>query len=734
MICAFKFGINTAPEIVHPIIERIFGQGTEIFDVCTESEAEQFVDDPEYPVGKILISTSKALSESPQLQLKIEQALLIPTFNLILFQTGDLAVSPTIHDNHRVHFVTSDQDAVADLMHHFHGIRSLLYSFWVETSTNYILNSYEEIYTAQTEYEEKINDFITAIAQEVSAKSIRLFLLRSDGELFLPAGGVGYPPIQSLAADVAIDAVRFEDACLTYTMSSPELQRILSSLPASATMPKSVVLSTFRLESDLGFILYSFDHGYHPVLMWQICSIGSREIFHLLRSNEIRSQYRTLRSLTMIHDLDSDKRQALGEALGHLQRFFGSSSVAIVEKVPVEDGNYEFEKTYFENTRIKHDSFPSGKGFADYCVNNNKALLITQTVRDGSPGYGVGIALNPDHVSLHDAEAVKIDFVLAPRSVEREHSLVYFPLKQGEEIIGAIKVSDFDSPNVFALRDLRALGVFADPIVTLLTNLASIGRLKSRIQKKDDQNAMAAHEEVLFYYRETSLGIFHQVSNYLQSIGAYLLNAEVLSGKFGARADELNELIKQSRGFAKESMAMIHQAQQRGRSLKPVLKYCQLVESVVRPAIDYAKKRIAAKHLNEAKDIAVEHFLTNKDYRVHIDPDLAKESLINIINNAIWAVNANKLSSKRHIRILVRELPEEKAVRITIEDSGIGISPEDFPKLFTRFFTTREDEGTGLGLYFARHLIEEFGGTIKIPKSYLGKGTTVEITFPVKEK
>ena len=69
---------------------------------------------------------------------------------------------------------------------------------------------------------------------------------------------------------------------------------------------------------------------------------------------------------------------------------------------------------------------------------------------------------------------------------------------------------------------------------------------------------------------------------------------------------------------------------------------------------------------------------------------------------------------------------------ISVEDHGIGIEEEEIPKLFARFYRSREvrdNEGIGVGLYLARQIVEEQGGYIKV-KSTPGKGSTFELFFP----
>ena len=67
-----------------------------------------------------------------------------------------------------------------------------------------------------------------------------------------------------------------------------------------------------------------------------------------------------------------------------------------------------------------------------------------------------------------------------------------------------------------------------------------------------------------------------------------------------------------------------------------------------------------------------------------------------------------------------------------VTDNGCGMSEEVKSKLFTSFFSTKGDKGTGLGLLVTRKLIEEHKGTIDV-KSQQGEGTTFIIRLPHKE-
>ena len=74
---------------------------------------------------------------------------------------------------------------------------------------------------------------------------------------------------------------------------------------------------------------------------------------------------------------------------------------------------------------------------------------------------------------------------------------------------------------------------------------------------------------------------------------------------------------------------------------------------------------------------------------------------------------------------------ENKLVRVTVADTGAGISAENLPRIFDPFFTTSASDrvGSGLGLSFVHRVVEDNGGTIAV-ESTPGTGTKFVLTFP----
>lgn len=108
---------------------------------------------------------------------------------------------------------------------------------------------------------------------------------------------------------------------------------------------------------------------------------------------------------------------------------------------------------------------------------------------------------------------------------------------------------------------------------------------------------------------------------------------------------------------------------------------------------------------------------------VGVDPLRIREVVTNLISNAL-----NQTPSGGTISVTARALDGKTIVSVT--DTGPGISPDDLPKIFDRFYKGRSSRGSGLGLTIARNLVAAHGGTIKA-ESPPGRGATVTFTLPV---
>ena len=114
----------------------------------------------------------------------------------------------------------------------------------------------------------------------------------------------------------------------------------------------------------------------------------------------------------------------------------------------------------------------------------------------------------------------------------------------------------------------------------------------------------------------------------------------------------------------------------------------------------------------------------NHPILVEADKGRITQVLSNILNNAL------KFTDKGQIIINARESNNKKDIIVSVIDTGSGINKDIFSKLFSKF-VTKSSQGTGLGLYISKSIIEAHGGRIWAENNLDGKGATFIFTLPI---
>ncbi len=110
------------------------------------------------------------------------------------------------------------------------------------------------------------------------------------------------------------------------------------------------------------------------------------------------------------------------------------------------------------------------------------------------------------------------------------------------------------------------------------------------------------------------------------------------------------------------------------------------------------------------------------------DPARLQQVFLNLIVNAVQAMPSGGQLSLSTRDVLIDQLP---GLAIAVSDTGCGIAPEHLGRIFEAYFTTKKaGEGTGLGLYVCKNIIEQHGGHIDL-QSQAGVGTTFTVHLPL---
>lgn len=133
----------------------------------------------------------------------------------------------------------------------------------------------------------------------------------------------------------------------------------------------------------------------------------------------------------------------------------------------------------------------------------------------------------------------------------------------------------------------------------------------------------------------------------------------------------------------------------------------------------------------EVKGLTLTWDLDENLPKIWADASQMNQAINNLVANAI------NYTPEGQVRVKIWYDTENQQIRLMVEDTGLGIDPEDLPHLFDRFYRGKHAgqstiPGSGLGLAITKEIVDRHGGSIDV-QSILGKGTTMIVDLPVGE-
>lgn len=278
--------------------------------------------------------------------------------------------------------------------------------------------------------------------------------------------------------------------------------------------------------------------------------------------------------------------------------------------------------------------------------------------------------------------------------------------------------------------------------------VGTLGVIKDLTEKKkleeDLRKAQAelVQTEKLAAVGRLASGVAHELNDPLTSVLTFsnLLREETNEGN--ASRESLDIIIKE----AIRARKIVSDLLSFSRESKLTLEWIDL-NDVLNTSLLLLEKQGVLEGIEVQKDLAAELPL------VRADSGQMHQVFSNILLNAIQAMESpafrekssgpaariRKLSLRMHFYEAQEEafspnrLLAGPFIRVVIEDSGCGISPENLSKIFDPFFTAKQaGEGTGLGLYIVSGILKNYGAQYRV-ESKEGKGTTFTIDFPLSK-
>lgn len=342
----------------------------------------------------------------------------------------------------------------------------------------------------------------------------------------------------------------------------------------------------------------------------------------------------------------------------------------------------------------------------EYVKKNGDAIVVTE--------------LLPEHSSIQ-------------RLLISHKTAILMPLMRRSTVVGYLALGEQKGTGDYNGRDIKVLNTIADELVIAIQNALSVQEVKDiniHLQQRinDATKELKTKNTQLRHLDETKDEFLsmasHQLRTPLTSVKGYL--SMVLEGDAGKISDAQKHLLGEAFTSSERMVHLIHDflnvsRLQTGKFMiesKPV-DLTALVENEVKTLSQVAAARNMQLEYTHSEDIPM----------LSLDETKMQQVVMNYIDNALYYSRPENPVVKIDLKRV------EGDVELRVIDGGIGVPESEKEKLFGKFYRAgnarqKRPDGTGVGIYLAKKVIDATGGEI-IFESEVGKGSTFGFSLPI---
>jgi signal transduction histidine kinase len=327
-----------------------------------------------------------------------------------------------------------------------------------------------------------------------------------------------------------------------------------------------------------------------------------------------------------------------------------------------------------------------------------------------------------EKIKMMDEESTKSDFMKMALLLEKISSSVVIPIIIDNSMLGFLSLGDRKSKEMFSKELLNTLTVLGNQAALAIENCHYLELESQRMQEEGLRERMESLDNM-------ASSMAHEIDNPMHGVLtslAFIKDFVMKDPRFSVPEPLKNDL--------EDGIHRIENCSERvSNMIKAILDYSrlgtgQLLPVKIQDAVDGFRELVRSRLKKE-----------NVSFQLEVEDDLPlvlgdkiqlEEILVNFVRNSLHAVKLEE-EKKIALRIFKRDAG---TIRIECADNGYGIEKEILSDIFLSSMTTKgSSEGTGLGLYRVRKIVDLFNGRVWAESEGKGRGATFIVELPALE-